>query len=92
MPIKEFSDEFKYEAVKRITEQGHPVSGVAAQLGVSANSLYVWLKRHQKSPYQRNHDDAMESEIKWLRQELKRVTDERDILKKAAAYFAQTSG
>ncbi|CNI86544.1 IS1329 transposase A [Yersinia intermedia] len=48
MSAKNFTEEFKIEAVKQINEQGYPVSEVAARLGVSTNSLYAWIKRYQK--------------------------------------------
>jgi len=47
MSAKNFTEEFKIEAVKQINEQGYPVSEVAARLGVSTNSLYPWIKRYQ---------------------------------------------
>ena len=53
-------------------------------MGVSAHSLYAWKKRFGKPAIQRTQEDAQEAE-------LKRVTEERDILKKAATYFAKTS-
>jgi transposase len=84
MSAKNFTEEFKIEAVKQVTEQGYPVSEVASRLGVSTNSLYAWVKRYQKPEPQRKQDDAIQLEVKRLRQELKRVTEERDILKKAA--------
>ncbi len=68
MSSQRYTDEFKTEAVKQITESGHTVPEVAKRLGVTTNSLYKWFKR-----------------------ELKRVTEERDILRKAA-YFAKQSG
>ena len=79
-----FTDEFKIEAVKQITELGYSTSEVASRLGVSAHSLYAWKKRFGKPEIQRTLEDAQEAELKRLRQELKRVTEERDILKKAA--------
>ena len=63
----------------------------ASRLGVSAHSLYAWKKRFGKPEIQRTLEDAQEAELKRLRQELKRVTEERDILKKAATYFAKAS-
>ena len=48
MSVKTFTEEFKIEAVKQITEQGYPVSEVSSRLGVSTNSLYAWVKRYQK--------------------------------------------
>ena len=79
-----FTDEFKIEAVKQITELGYSTSEVASRLGVSAHSLYAWKKRFSKPVIQRTQEDVQEAELKRLRQELKRVTEERDILKKAA--------
>ena len=79
-----FTDEFKIEAVKQITELGYSTSEVASRLCVSAHSLYAWKKRFGKPAIQRTLEDAQEAELKRLRQKLKRVTEERDILKNAA--------
>ena len=84
MSKQHFTDEFKIEAVKQITELGYSTSEVASRLGVSAHSLYAWKKRFGKPAIQRTLEDAQEAELKRLRQKLKRVTEERDILKKAA--------
>lgn len=43
MTSKRFTDEFKAESVKQVTERGYPVSEVAERLGMSTHSLYVWL-------------------------------------------------
>ncbi len=59
---------------------------------MSAHSLYAWIKRYSKPEAQRNQEDDQQAELRRLRAELKRVTKERDILKKAAAYFARESG
>ncbi len=92
MSVKTFTEEFKIEAVKQITEQGYPVSEVSSRLGVSTNSLYAWVKRYTKPQEQRVEEDDQSAEVRRLRAELKRVTEERDILKKAAAYFAKECG
>ncbi|OWF86375.1 transposase, partial [Yersinia entomophaga] len=60
MSAKNFTEEFKIEAVQQINEQGYPVSEVAARLGVSTNSLYAWIKRYQKPEPQRKQDDALQ--------------------------------
>ncbi len=87
-----YTEEFKVEAVRQCTALGHPVKDVAKRLGISPHSLYVWVRRHGKaSPAQRVESQA-EAENRRLRADLKRVTEERDILKKAAAYFAKQSG
>ena len=65
---------------------------MAARLGVSVHSLYAWIKRYTKPQEQRVQEDDQSAELRRLRAELKRVTEERDILKKAAAYFAKECG
>ena len=83
-----FTEDFKTDAVKQITERGHSVADVSQRLGVSTHSLYAWIKRQAGSPVTAVKDDQS-AEIRRLKQELARVTEERDILKKATAYFAK---
>lgn len=92
MSAKRYMQEFKVEAVKQVTERGYAVAEVAKRLGVTTHSLYAWLKRYGVSPAAQAEELSQNAEIRRLRAELKRVTEERDILKKAAAYFAKTSG
>ena len=92
MSNQRYPEEFKIEAVKHITERGLRVADVAERLGVSTHSLYAWAKRYSKPQIQRQQVDDQQAELRRLRAELKRVTEERDILKKAAAYFAKESG
>ena len=80
-----FSDEFKRDAVAQITTRGYSVAEVSKRLGVSPHSLYAWKKRFS----QPSGGDDRDAEIRQLKQELARVTEERDILKKATAYFAK---
>jgi transposase len=54
--------------------------------------MYSWIKRYSVPDEERIAADAQADEVRRLKAELKRVTDERDILKKAAAYFAKLSG
>lgn len=92
MSNKRYTDEFKAEAVKQVTERGHAVVDVAARLDVSQHSLYQWIKRFSVPPAERKAVDDQQAEIRRLKSELKRVSEERDILKKAATYFAKQSG
>lgn len=87
-----FPEEFKIEAVKQVTERGYPVAEVASRLGVSTYSLYQWLKHYDPKRAKPAESADQQVEIRRLKAELKRVTEERDILKKAAAYFAKESG
>jgi transposase len=91
MSAKRYPEEFKIEAVKQITERGYSVYDVAKRLGVTTHSLYAWCKKYGQCPQQAATLDDQQAEIKRLRSELKRVTEERDILKKATAYFAKES-
>ena len=86
-----FAEEFKQEAVRQVVERGYSVSDVAKRLGISIQSLYKWVKE-----YSPNAIDRYEAELKEVRREnlklkaeLRRAQEERDILKKAAAYFAK---
>ena len=82
-----FTDDFKRDAVRQITERGYPVREVSERLGVSAYSLYAWKKQYGQPA--KNSERDQSDEVRRLKRELARVTEERDILKKAAAYFAK---
>lgn len=84
MSKQRYPEEFKTEAVKQITERGHKVADVSARLGVSQHSLYQWIKVHRVPAAERQVQGSQSDELRRLKAELKRVTEERDILKKAA--------
>ena len=88
-----FTEEFKAEAIKQVTERGHKVVDVAQRLGVSDKSLYLWTRQSngKQSSSANDRVAALKAEMARLKAELKRTTEERDILKKAAAYFARES-
>ena len=85
-----YTDEFKSEAIKQITDRGHAVADVAERLGVSTKSLYKWRREIEchKRPAVSADVVALKQEVARLNAALKRATEERDILKKAAVYFA----
>lgn len=91
MSKQRFTPEFKDEAVRQITERGYAVSEVSERLGVSAHSLYKWVKAVKPNKTEQSNRELVEarSEVLKLRAQLRRAEDERDILKKAAAYFAR---
>ena len=91
MANQKFTLEFKEEAVRQVLDRGYSVKEVAENLGVSTHSLYKWVKAARPGPDQRRDDELIESkrEVLRLQAELRRVKEERDILKKAAAYFAR---
>lgn len=87
-----YTAEFKAEAIKQITERGHGVVDVSNRLGVSDKSLYLWLKQSREQVSPKPQDIVgLKQELIRVKAELKRTTEERDILKKAAAYFAKLS-
>jgi len=90
MARKIYSEEFRVEAVKQVTKNGYSITDTAERLGVHPDSLRNWIKRLESPQAIQKHKilDESQVEIKKLQKELKRVTEERDILKKAAVYFA----
>lgn len=92
MSGKRYTDEFKIEAVRQVTDRGFKVAEVAEvaeRLGVTTHSLYAWIRKFGKPEVVRRAELDQGAEIRRLKAELRRVTEERDILKKAAAYFAK---
>lgn len=91
MSSERFTPEFKEEAVRQIVERNYSVAEVSARLGVSAHSLYKWVKAVSPDETEKQASELLEakSEILRLRAQLRRTEEERDILKKAARYFAR---
>ena len=84
---KRYTQEFKEAAVKQITERGYSVAEVAERLDISTKTLYHWRSQLSDKPKSVQSSDE-KLKIAKLEAQLKRVTEERDILKKAARYFA----
>ena len=82
MSSKRYTEEFKIEAVKQVTDRGHSAPDVAKRLGVSQPTLYEWIKRYGVPEAERLETQSQSAEIRKLKAELRRVTEERDILKK----------
>ena len=91
MSTPRFTPEFKEEAVRQIIDRKYSVAEVSARLGVSAHSLYKWVKAVAPDKTEKQASELLEakSELLRLRAQLRRVEEERDILKKAAAFFAR---
>ena len=88
-----YTAEFKAEAIKQISERGYSAVEVAKRLGITDKSLYCWKSDADKratTPHI-NQDEltSLKSENARLNKALKRAEEERDILKKAATYFAK---
>ena len=93
---KRFTKEFKLEALRLMKESGMPAAAVARELGIRRNQLYTWqeeLSAHGEEAFPgHGQRSARDDEVVRLKRELARVKEERDILKKAAQYFARESG
>ena len=90
---KQFTPEFKREAVQLLESGSRPASELARELGIRRNQLYKWQREFQARgagafPGSGARKERT-TELARLKRELGRVTEERDILKKAAAYFAK---
>jgi transposase len=94
MKRTQYTAEFKTKVVKQILEKRHPATEVSSRLGgVSVGLLYTWTRKVRGLNEEPLPDDlkALRAEMAKLKAELRRTTEERDILKKAAAYFAKVS-
>lgn len=90
---KQYTQEFKESAVKLITEQGYKVAETARNLGVNANVLGRWKREADGGDgHEVNNGKELQAELVRLRKENHRLKLEREILKKAAAFFARESG
>ena len=89
---KKYTQEFKEEAVKLITEQGYQIAEAARNLGINENMLGRWKREVEgggKEVAGGSGGPALQVELNRLRKENKRLKMEREILKKAAAFFAK---
>ena len=89
---RQYSDEYKSEAVRLANDSGKPVTQIARELGVNANVLHRWMREEREAgsaEKTRSAVKAEQEEVVRLRRELARVTQERDFLKRAAAFFAK---
>ena len=82
MSNNRYSEEFRVEAIRQVVERGHSVAEVASRLGITTHSLYAWKKKYGPDSAEHQAKAAEQAEIRQLKKELKRVTEERDILKK----------
>jgi transposase len=93
MPRKTYTPEFKLQAVRMMTDQGLSVAETARRLGVTEGCLRTWRKAAEEHgasafPGRGNPSPTADDEVRRLRAENARLKAERDLLKKAAAYFA----
>jgi transposase len=92
---QKFSREYKIEAVRLCADGTKTVAMVAKELGIDPHQLYRWRRQIEKNGVTafpgNGNISSHDEEVHRLRRELKRVTEERDFLKKATAFFAKES-
>ena len=86
---KQYSNEFKEEAVALVTEQGYSVPEAAKSLGINPNLLYRWKDKVEEKQAGTAISEDERAELKRLRKEVKDLRMEKEILKKASAFFAK---
>ena len=85
-----YTPEFKAEALSRIQHSDQPIRHIAKELGVTATTLHRWLAVARPAPVERLTADER-TELVTLRRNVQQLRQERDILKKATAFFAKQS-
>ena len=87
---RRYDDEFKREAVRLSYESGRTVAQVSRDLGMNENNLWRWRRKFNSAGSDVNRPgESVKDEVKRLRRQLARVTEERDILKKALSVFSR---
>ncbi len=83
------TDDFRREAVRLVQTSGQSIAQVAADLGIGKSTLGKWVSRHREADLLSGPHDDMVKELARLRRENEILKAERDLLKKAAAFFAK---
>ena len=86
---REFTDDFKREAVRLTQTSGRTIFQVADDLGIGRSTLTRWKKQHRQADLLSGPHDDVEMELARLRRENELLRQERDLLKKATAFFAR---
>ena len=90
MAKRRYTREFKISAVKLVNEQGYSINEAAKSLGVDPHNVRAWVDRlTSEVGFAPTGEGALKAELRQLRKENARLQMERDILKKAAAFFAK---
>jgi len=86
-----YAPEFRAEAVRLVREHGRTITAVAKELGMSQESLRLWLRHAEREELGQTLSESERAELRRLRRENRVLVEEREILKKAAAFFAKES-
>jgi len=91
--VKQYPEDLKQTAIEMALQGDRSTKAVAEELGISPKTLYGWLRRYRQehglNGTESLKEESMEAELKRLRRENTRLKMEREILKKATAYFAK---
>ena len=91
-PRRRYDQQFKLDAVRLMEEEGQSIAQLSRDLGVNVNQLRRWREKFGKGSARAGATTAEAAENEKLRRELARVTEEREILKKALAVFSRRPG
>ena len=87
--------EYKRESLRRVVEGGEPATAVARSLGLSPETLYRWLREYRENAREAFPGNgkltSQDEEVRQLRRKVAQLEEEREILKKAATFFAKES-
>lgn len=86
---RQYNKAFKEEAVLLVTEQGYSVADAAKSLGITPSMLYNWKAKYDEQHADQTISESEREELLRLRKEIKNLRMEKDILKKAATFFAK---
>jgi len=86
---KRYTKEFKIDAVKLTLSSDKSTAEIARDLGINSNSLYNWITKYRGQVLENSNNMTPEQELAALKKENAQLKQEREILKKAAAYFAK---
>lgn len=89
MATRRYSEQFKRDAVRLVIEEGYSKKKAAAAVGVHSKTIEEWVRRFGDVPPDQIAFASVKDEMNHLRKENRRLRMEREILKKAAIYFAQ---
>lgn len=89
MSTKKYTKEFKVDAVRLALSSDKTQAQVARDLGIKENALYNWISKYRSEVLSGEHGMNPEQELAALKKEVAQLKQEREILKKAAAYFAR---
>ncbi len=88
---RDFTPEFKREAVRMVEESDKTIAAVSRELGIGGNLIARWRREFATQDIEASRFDDKDAEIRRLQAELRDLKEDHDIVKKAAAYFAKNS-